>query len=292
MVKTIGGFPNDVLDALWQLVWSGEVTNDTFAPLRSLQRGDARRHSHSRRGRRAFRSRRQPKPPGSEGRWSLLNRSDDALPSATQRQAALAAQLVQRYGILTREMVSGEGVVGGFAGLYPILKEMEQVGKVRRGYFVAGLGAAQFAALGADDCLRDHRRSPEDTGSEAVVLAACDPANPSGVALPWPQTEQASLRPQRVAGARVILNDGALIGYLGRTGQQLLTFLSDSEPEASADRDGLVKALTDLAVAGQPVFITRIDGQSPGESGLADALLSAGFVSGKRGYLHRGQPGP
>ena len=155
IAKTIGGFPRDVLDALWQLVWSGVVTNDTLLPLRSLRRQTERPVGRTRRGGRAFRSRRQVKTPGSEGRWSLLLGTGILLPSPTERQAALATQLIARYGVLTRELAASEAVAGGFAGLYPVLKAMEQAGKIRRGYFVAGLGAAQFAAPGAEDRLRE-----------------------------------------------------------------------------------------------------------------------------------------
>ena len=160
LARRVGGFRHDVLDTLWQMVWAGEVTNDTLAPVRSLRRQRRaaqvqRAPSHGR----GFRSRRSTALPGSEGRWSLLLRHDTTPPSVTERQAALAAQLIDRYGVLTREMISAEGIRGGFAGIYPVLKAMEEAGKLRRGYFVAGLGAAQFAAPGAEDRLRDPQAS-------------------------------------------------------------------------------------------------------------------------------------
>ncbi|MCO6454268.1 MAG: DEAD/DEAH box helicase, partial [Pirellulaceae bacterium] len=157
----IGGFRNDLLEALWRLVWQGRVTNDTLAPLRSLrsQRKAGRDRSGSRRT--AFRSRRLARPPGSEGRWTRLSLECEPRLSATERQMRLALQLVQRYGIVTRETVAAEGVRGGFAALYPVFKALEEAGKVRRGYFVEGLGAAQFAAPGADDRLRQFARDTE-----------------------------------------------------------------------------------------------------------------------------------
>ena len=288
IVKAMGGFRNDIFDTLWDLVWAGEASNDTLAPLRSLRRDKKRERRRNRRGRRAFRSRRTAKTPGSEGRWSLLVAPSTTTPTTTERQTALAKQLIERYGILTREMVTSEGVAGGFSGLYPVLKAMEESGKIRRGYFVAGLGAAQFAAPGADDRLRAIQNSDEETEEEVYVLAATDPANPYGAALRWPQSEENPSRPQRVAGARVLIRQGALTGYLGRTGQQLLTFLPESEPERSEARQALVRTLADMAAPGHPVFLAKVDGTHPSESELAEALSSAGFTATSRGYLHRG----
>lgn len=287
LVRSLGGFRNDLLDTLWQLVWAGAVTNDTLAPLRSLQRAAGRVRAGTRRSQRGFRSRRVHKLPGSEGRWSLLLRPGQEPPSATERQTALAMQLLQRYGILTREQVANEGVVGGFAGLYPVLKAMEEAGRVRRGYFVAGLGAAQFAAPGAEDRLRQQPPGDEAETPPALVLAATDPANPYGAAISWPERPELAARPQRAAGARVVLRAGRLLGYLGRTGQQLLTFLAETEPERTADQQALVGALAQLVSASEPVFVTKIDGGGPGESELAAALTAVGFVPTSRGYLLR-----
>ena len=287
IATAIGGFRNDVLAALWELVWTGEATNDTLAPLRSLRRGSRRGGRATTTGRRTFRSRRLSKAPGSEGRWTLLARSGGPAYTATERQTALASQLIRRYGILTREMVVAENVSGGFAGLYPVLKAMEESGRVRRGYFVAGLGAAQFAAPGAGERLRE----PEDDavpGQCGLVLAATDPASPYGAALSWPAREDVSARPQRAAGARVVLAQGSLLGYLGRTGQQLLTFLPDAEPQRTANRETLARTLADLAAGGSPVFLTKIDGTSATASDLADPLVQAGFIATSRGLLHRG----
>jgi ATP-dependent Lhr-like helicase len=199
----------------------------------------------------------------------------------------LAAQLVQRYGILTREMVAGENVPGGFAGLYPVLKAMEEAGRVRRGYFVAGLGAAQFAAPGADERLRE-RKAADDDERRTFVLASTDPANPYGAALPWPSKDEVDARPQRAAGTQVILHDGRLIGHLSRTGQSLITFLPDEEPDRTTMCNILVETLSGLAAPGAPVFLTKIDGQEPGATDLASSLTAAGFVATSRGYLKRG----
>ncbi|MEM1304242.1 MAG: DEAD/DEAH box helicase, partial [Planctomycetota bacterium] len=241
--KLTGAFPNDLLDALWRLVWSGEATNDTLAPVRSLLRqsskptGATGRPGSGRRGggrrRQAYRSRRRDRMPGSEGRWSLVTPS---AATPTERQAAIATQLVERHGVLTRPAVGREQTAGGFSAIYPVLKAMEESGRVRRGYFVEGLGGAQFAAAGADDLLR---AKPDDTDEpQAVILAATDPANAYGAALPWPEAsgdkdKDTAGRPQRAAGALVVLLEGRLTAYVGRTGRRLTTFLADDEPQRS-----------------------------------------------------------
>ena len=286
LVREIGGFRNDLLDALWRLVWAGEVTNDTLMPLRSLRRQNQPQRARAARSTRGFRSRRQAKLPGSEGRWSLLLPPGSERPSTTEQQTSQATQLLERYGVVTREMVASEGVAGGFSGIYPVFKAMEEAGRVRRGYFVAGLGAAQFAAPGADDRLRERRSNEEP--QPALVLAANDPANPFGAALPWPErTVDEGMRPGRAAGARVILFDGQLVGYLGKTGQHLLTFLPENEPERSTARNALVEAVLRLTTSERPVFLTKIDGGSPGDSPLGRALEDAGFIATSRGMLHR-----
>jgi ATP-dependent Lhr-like helicase len=286
LAAALGGFRHDLSDALWELVWAGTVTNDTLTPLRSLRRArPADRRRHTGRGR-SFRSRRTVRLPGTEGRWSLLVRPDTTWPSPTERQTAIAAQLVQRYGVLTREMVAREGVTGGFAGLYPVLRAMEAAGRIRRGYFVAGLGAAQFAAPGADERLRQ-REPAESDEPDVLVLAATDPANPYGTALPWPETPHVPARPQRAAGARVILDRGALCGYLGRTGRHLTTFLPETEPERGRTLLVLARALAGLSQPGAPVYLTQIDDRPPSDSPLAESLRAAGFTATTRGYLHR-----
>jgi len=311
IAKTIGGFRPEVLNALWDLVWAGELTNDTLAPLRSMRR--EKKKSKGRRSRasriprsasRAFRSRRTEKSPGAEGRWSLLVPPGTESPSTTEKQTALAAQLIERYGVLTREMVAAEGVVGSFSGLYPILKAMEEAGKIRRGYFVAGLGAAQFAAPGAEDRLRDMERLVEtanfkpdrsEFGSEdseddgLLIIAATDPANPYGSAIKWPATKS-SARPQRVAGAKVLMHRGQLLGYVGRTGMTLMTFLPSTEPERENATRALMDCFRKLAEQGEVVYLTKVDSVTPRESDINEALMDAGFVPSAKGYLLRAQP--
>jgi ATP-dependent Lhr-like helicase len=289
IAEAVGGFRHDVLDAIWQLVWAGQVTNDTLAPLRSRRPwGGVRRHTSGRQ-RNRFRSRRSTPLPGSEGRWSLLQPITSDRPEPTRQLLSVVMQLFQRYGELTREMVISEGLRGGFAGVYPVLKAMEEAGKLRRGYFVDGLGAAQFAAPGADDRLRQSRH-PAAGGSplETWMLAATDPANPYGAALPWPRRDGLEAnRPQRSAGARVVLVDGQLTAYLTRLGQHLLTFLPEVEPEREDFQIALVAALVGQAQR-QPLLLSKIDGVAAAQSPLAETLKQAGFVSLSRGLLHRG----
>jgi ATP-dependent Lhr-like helicase len=292
LVQATGAFPGDVLDALWRLVWSGEITNDTLAPLRSKLAGtgrDRRSRSPGRGARRSFRSRRLG-PPGSEGRWTRLPPID--APSSTERRTALAQQLLERHGVLTREAVAAEGVEGGFGAVYPVLKAMEESGKVRRGYFIAGLGATQFAVPGADDRLRRGAtdRAPIDGDSDpdaARVLAATDPANPYGAALRWPEHDCG--QPQRVPGALVVMWRGALVGYVGRTEKSILTFLPDADADRAHAAEALAGALADLVSRGgrRALLVSKIDGRTPGESPLSGYLERAGFGASSRGFLKR-----
>jgi ATP-dependent Lhr-like helicase len=264
-----------VLAALWDLVWAGEVTNDTLAPLRSFL------------GRRPKRSRTPARPrpgalrrsgaPAAAGRWSLVASLLEPAPSATEAAHARAIQLLERHGVLTREAVLAEGAPGGYAGVYGVLRALEESGKVRRGYFVDGLGAAQFAAPGAVDRLRELR----EAGREPFVLAlaAADPAQPYGAALPWPESAG---RPARAAGAYLVIADGVPAAYLERGGRTLLTFAdgaSSDWPDAIASlvKDGRVRRLE----------LSRIDGEPASASPFADALRAAGFVDGYRGLLLR-----
>jgi ATP-dependent Lhr-like helicase len=278
-------FPPDLAAALWDLVWAGEATNDTIAPLRSLL---AVPRDERRRGR-PGRIVRPSGPPGTEGRWSLLPRepAGRAAPTETERRAALARALLERHGILTREAVGAEGVPGGFSAVYEVLKAMEEAGRVRRGYFVAGLGALQFALPGADDRLRSMRDPPEDP--EVLVLSATDPASPYGAALPWPAKEGARL--ERRAGARVLLRGGELIGYLNRTEGNLHTFLPADEPARGAAGRALAGALAEPVEKGdrRAFLVPRIDGGPPEDSLLAPYLLERGFTSGYKGFLKRGE---
>ena len=226
---------------------------------------------------------------GSEGRWSLLMPPGAERPSTTQRQTTLAAQMIERYGVLTREMVASEGVPGGFSAVYPILKAMEEAGRIRRGYFVAGLGAAQFAASGAEDRLRDRQVDDDSDAEDAqhvLVLAATDPANPYGSALRWPATVSGQ-RPQRVAGARVLLRRGELLGYLGRKGQHLRTFLPRDEPDRAQAIEGLMQCFLRMSELGEVIYLTKVDGGAPSDSAVDEALRETGFVPSAKGYLLR-----
>jgi ATP-dependent Lhr-like helicase len=283
LARGIGGFRNDLLDALWRMVWAGEVKNDTLMPLRSLRRSKSSARKGER-GRRGFLSRRTARQPGSEGRWSLLGTVSRQGVSPTEQQMAQATQLIERYGVVTREMVASEGLEGGFSGIYPVFKVMEETGRIRRGYFVAGLGAAQFAAPGADDRVREQATNDDEV--KPLILAATDPANPYGAALAWPE-RQDEARPARAAGARVILLNGHLIGYLNKSGQQLLTFLPEEEPRRSCVQAALVEVLGKLATDKVPAFLSTIDRVAPGSTSFTKQLEAAGFVSTTRGLVHR-----
>ena len=206
----------------------------------------------------------------------------------TERRTALTTSLLERYGVLTREAVHAEEVPGGFSAVYPVARAMEEAGRVRRGYFVAGLGAAQFALPGADDRLRSLREPSEE--AQTLVLAANDPANPFGAALAWPEREGA--RPQRAAGAQVILHDGRLLAWLGRAERNLLTFLPESEPERTESARALAAALAALVSGGRrrALLVGKIDGEDPARSPLAPFLRETGFLPGSRGYLMRTRP--
>jgi ATP-dependent Lhr-like helicase len=280
LARRVGGFEADALEALWDLVWAGEVTNDTLSPLRSrLFKAKAGRSAEHRRAV-SFRAR-QAGPPGSEGRWSLLVRDPV---SPTLRGVAASEMFLSRFGVVTRDAVRAEGIPGGFAAIYPILREREERGQVRRGYFVAGLGAAQFAEPGADDRLRA-LREPE---AEPVprVLAASDPANPYGAAVPWGSAEP---RPQRAAGARVVLFDGAAVLYLARGERTVQTFLPASGAARDAAISAAAKGLASLVdgVRRRALLITKIDGADPAASPLAAALAAVGFTVTSKGLLLR-----
>lgn len=288
LLTLLGGFPNDLLDAVWRLVWSGRLTNDTLRPLRSLFRSPAARRSEERRSRPLFRSRRSVALPGSEGRWSLvpcepLAASTTPATSTTERLTARTLQYVERHGVLTREAIASEDVPGGFASIYPVLKALEEAGRLRRGYFVAGLGAAQFAWPGADERLRSERRIDEDE-AEVVILSAVDPANPYGAALAWPEQPGLDARPQRAAGAKVILWRGHLLAYLSRTREALLIF-TDLLPQTDAAQDALVTALVDESSHGLALELGTINGEPAARTPLAQQLLQAGFQETSRGLL-------
>ncbi|HET7486396.1 MAG TPA: DEAD/DEAH box helicase [Acidimicrobiales bacterium] len=251
-----------VLDALWDLVWAGEVTNDSFAAVRALRAGT--RKAPARRPRPGRLT--ALGPPRGQGRWSLVERGGV---SPTEAATAHAGALLDRHGVLTREAARGEGVPGGFAGVYPVLRAMEESGRVRRGYFVAGLGGAQFALPGAVDRLRDARSGDRST---ALVLAATDPANAYGLSLPWPVQG-----PRRAAGAYVVLLDGLASLFVERGGRSLLALRPyDGSWEAAA-----VAAVTSLVADGRlgKVSVERSDPE------LGPHLYAAGFVPTPKGLV-------
>ncbi len=293
---------DDVTAAVWELIWSGALTNDTLAPLRArLDSGS--RTAHARRPR-APRTRygrygglagipttsptRAGVPYTMSGRWSALPPRDC---DPTRRALAAADTLLDRYGLVTRGSVAAERVTGGFAGVYPVLKAAEESGRARRGYFVDGLGAAQFALPGAVDRLRNQAR-PADVreASPTLVLAATDPANPYGAALPWPVAPAPEgggrgHQPARKAGALVVLIDGVCVLYVERGGRSLLSFTDDPavlQPAA----DALALSVHD-GVLGK-LAVERADGMPIAASPLGDALASAGFRPTPRGLRLRG----
>jgi ATP-dependent Lhr-like helicase len=275
-----GGTDREVLDALWDLVWAGEVTNDTFAPLRALRWKRPGRDARRRPGRLTSLG-----PPEAAGRWSLVQPPDTSV-TATERAHALATSLLERHGVVTREAVVAEGVEGGYAATYPILRAMEEAGGIRRGYFVEGLGAAQFALSGALERLRTVR---EPAPGEPMVhlLAATDPAQPYGAALPWPRRDEDDRRPlQRAAGAYVVLIDGSAAAYLERGGASLQLLPPADDPEVLRLA---VTALRTLVTDGRvrELVIKRVDGEPVSTSVRREALLTAGFVPGYRGLTLR-----
>ncbi len=281
-----GATDTEVLAALWDLVWAGEVTNDSLAPVRSLTGGAVAKRAG---GRPSAASRGRPRPgrlarlgpPAGVGRWSLVSSLLELTPTPTERSYARTLQLLERYGVLTREAVLAEGVPGGFAAVYGVLKALEERGQVRRGYFVAGQGAAQFALPGAVDRLRSEREVAEPDEVEPVVLAATDPAQPYGGALPWPESAG---RPARVAGALVVLRAGEPVAWLDRRGHHLVTF-----PAAATD-DRWVDALVRLVKDGRvrSMEIRKIDGEPITASVWLTPLRTAGFADGYKGLTLRG----
>ncbi|HVL98714.1 MAG TPA: DEAD/DEAH box helicase [Egibacteraceae bacterium] len=280
-----GGGEQEVLDALWDLVWAGLVTNDMLAPLRALVDAGARRARGAGR-RRPGRAVTRSGPPAAAGRWSLVADLTQDGASATDRAAALAACLLDRHGVVVRDAVAAEDVPGGFGAVYGVLKAMEEAGRARRGYFVEGLGGAQFALPGAVDRLRGVREAGLDAQADApTVLAATDPANPYGAALAWPEPLGAhGHAPRRVAGAHVVLVEGRPVVYVEKGGRSLLTFTADGGHLAAA-AEGL-GALVDAGRVDQ-LRVRRIDGGPPGSQPLAAHLRKAGFGDHPQGLVRR-----
>jgi len=336
-----GGYPGETIEALWSLVWRGLITNDSLHALRAyIARPDSSRSSRRPQTGAVFRSRRTT-PPTAQGRWSLLplrlqrgvapdsspavltasppaeglrgpggprdSRSGDRRYGHSQTEAshALALQLLNRYGILLRESVAAENVPGGFSAVYDVLKALEESGRIRRGYFVAGLGATQFALPAAVDLLRQLRNAPPAERPEFVQLAAADPANPYGSVLRWPDlpvaeedSESAPRILTRAAYAEVILRNGQLVAWLRRGNPNLLVFLPAEEPERSQVAAGLAHFLCSrgqarLHASGREgVLITTINGQPVAAHPMARFLMDAGFHPGPLGMHLRRIPIP
>ncbi len=313
------GYPGETIDALWSLVWRGLITNDSLHALRAyIARPESARTPRRYQTGAVFRSRRTT-PPTAQGRWSLLplrgagretrttagletgGTFDNSAPTATERSHALALQLLHRYGVLLRESVAAENVPGGFSAVYDVLKALEESGRIRRGYFVGGLGATQFALPAAVDLLRQLRTEPPLEKPEFVQLAATDPANPYGSILRWPElpvaeedSESAPRVLTRAAYAEVILRNGRLVAWLKRGNPNLLVFLPPEEPERSQTASGLAHFLCTRGQARmhthshEGVLITTINGQPVGAHFLARFLMDAGFHPGPLGmHLRR-----
>jgi ATP-dependent Lhr-like helicase len=299
-----GGFPGDTVDALWELVWAGRITNYTFYPLRRLLRPEDRKRKNEtfddeRPGSPGYLRRLRSRTASSQahGRWSLLRQPITAAITPTQWSANMAQQLLQRHGILMRESAIAENIPGGYQTVYPALKTMEDTGWVRRGMFVAGLGAAQFAMPAAVDMLRSLRVDPSTP--EVLNLAATDPANPYGALLPWPKVdgESADSSAQthhsmaRTAGASVILINGQLAAFLRRRNPSIRVFLLETEPDRGLFARELSKKLAELAIKRlnrrQGLLIGDINGAPAREHVLGANLQDAGFVDTVLGYQMR-----
>ena len=332
--SAIGGFPGDTRDALWELVWSGEITNDTFHPLRELRRSQETKREKSG----SF----PGAPPGSpeflrrmrsrsgataQGRWSLIRQHIAEPINVTQWSANMAQQLLVRHGIVLRETAIAENIPRGYPTIYPALKTMEDGGWVRRGMFVAGLGAAQFAMPAAVDMLRSLRTEQDKV--EVLFLAATDPANPYGGLLPWPRrsdevlqrdlsqpeaifsssaangnspetpvstsstpaVESASRSMSRSSGAGVILINGKLTAFLRRRNPEIQVFLPDSEPERTRYARELARKLAEVAILRQSrksgLLVGTINGDLARVHFMARFLEESGFVNTAVGFQMR-----
>jgi ATP-dependent helicase Lhr and Lhr-like helicase len=280
----------ELLAALWDLVWAGEVTNDSLTPLRAVVAG-AKVGRSTRVARSSGRTRPRPGrvarlgPPAGAGRWSLVAPLLEHVVTPTAAAHAQALQLLERHGVVTRESVAGEGLVGGFSAVYGVLKVLEERGQVRRGYFVEGLGAAQFAVPGAIDRLRAARERVDtalhpEMEPAPVLINSTDPAQPYGTVLAWPDTPG---RPQRTGSARVVLRSGDPIAWYDRRSHHLVTF-----PATLADHSW-VGALIGLVRDGaeSKVEVRKVDGGAVPDE-IAQVLREHGFIDGYRGLVNRG----
>jgi ATP-dependent Lhr-like helicase len=303
---TDGTSTETLKQALWELIWAGWITGDTFAPVRALLTG-GRRPGGRKSATPAHRQRRAPRmsrysvahaqtrssDPTVSGRWSALPAAE---PDSTVRAHFAAELLLGRYGVLTKGPVMAENIPGGFQMLYKVLSAFEDTGRCQRGYFVESLGGAQFAMSATVDRLRTYADSvdPQQADVAAVqgiALAAADPANPYGAALPWPragdgETEKAH-RPGRKAGALVVLVNGALVWFVERGGRSLLTFTDDADAQHAA-AGALAELVTSRRV--DALLVERINGVpvlDVRDSPVVGALTDAGFSRTPRGLRLR-----
>jgi ATP-dependent Lhr-like helicase len=265
------GLDETFLPALWYLVWAGEVTNDQWAPLRAERRYQAQRPD--RRARRFARAR-VHRPTATQGRWSL---AAGLFAVAECDRRALAELLLERHGVVTRDSVRAEGIAGGYGAVYGELRALETLGSCRRGYFVEGLGGAQFALGGAVERLRELRPRDGDE-REPLVLAAADPAQPYGAVLQWPK--RAGARAARVAGAHVVLLGGEPALFVERGGRSLVPL---REPEDEWLRAALGALVAFVKRGGaKRLAVERFDGEPVAETTVMPLLLEAGFLAGPR----------
>ncbi|MGO4209653.1 DEAD/DEAH box helicase [Terriglobus sp. YAF25] len=303
---TGGGYPGDLLDALWSLVWKGLVTNDSLHALRAYSerstssRVPARR-IHNQQAASGFRSRRTT-PPTGQGRWALNAVAfADPVERATHWSHAMAQQLLARYGIVFRETAHAENLPGGFSAIYDVLKAMEESGKIRRGYFAADLGAVQFALPAALDLLRTLRNKVQQDEPEMLLLAATDPANPYGSLLRWPAAPDAASTLTRSVGGRVVLCDGALAAYLRRGNPNVQVFLPEEDPARTQMTRSLAQFFAEVVGRKEEgdehrsragMLIATVNGVPVAESPMAKALLEVGFVAAPIGFNLRKRLAP
>ena len=269
----------EVERGLWDLVWQGLVTNDTFAPLRARQKPPPAR---------ARRPGRNAPPSATSGRWSLVRSLLREAVSPTELLHRRTVTLLERHGIVSRESLDGESLPGGFGAIYPVLREMEEMGRVRRGHFWLGASSAQFALAGVVDRMRAFRACPANP--EAILLASLDPAQPWGAQLDWPAVQAG--RPRRAVGSAVVLVDGKPSLFVERGGRSLLVFRSSSRRDDTAidsEDARVLVALRALAAGAERLGVKRlaveqIDGEPARSAGLAPVFEQAGFRVGYRGY--------
>jgi ATP-dependent helicase Lhr and Lhr-like helicase len=288
LVDVDGVSPEEIQEALWDLAWAGQATNDAFAPLRAprLTLARAQRDQLRAGGRRAGRfgaGRRHGAAAQVQGRWSLTEPLLRSEVDPVARRRALGELLLERYGILTREQVLAEGIPGGFSAVYSELSQLETLGVARRGYFLEGLGGAQFALPGAVERLRARGGSTSVDDEPPLVLAAVDPAQPYGAALPWPKRPDDDVptrRPARTAGAYVVLAGGDPVVYLERGGRALQTLVAAGDGRLRPALGALVDHVRSGAI--KRVALEKVDGEPAMSSALAPLLTELGFQEGPR----------